>query len=74
MIPTMWMVGAVIGRWWAVPLGAALWLVLVLLAAHVSRDGLVLVAALGAANTAVGVGLRSVTRLLLRAGRSVLAH
>jgi hypothetical protein len=70
----MWVVGAVIGRWWAVPLGAVLWLVLVVLAVHVIAGDLVLVAALGGANTAVGVGLRSVSRLLLRGGRSVLTQ
>lgn len=78
VIPTMWLIGAVIGRWWAVPLCAILWLLFVLLATHVSTNNLPLVAAVGAANAAVGVVLRQgvalTTRLLVRLGRSVRTH
>lgn len=32
MIPTMWFVGLAVGRWWAVPVGAVLWTLVVVIA------------------------------------------
>jgi hypothetical protein len=58
----MWLVGAVIGRWWAVPLGAIIWVLLVVLAVQINMGDLGVVAVLGAANTAVGLILRQVVR------------
>jgi hypothetical protein len=53
VIPTMLLVGLVIGRWWAVPLGGVAWAALV--AASIAPGDVPLAAALGAANVAVGV-------------------
>jgi hypothetical protein len=57
--------GLVIGRWWAVPLGAVVWPAL-LLATGISGD-IALAAALGAANAAVGVAPRVAISGLRRA-------
>lgn len=77
VIPTMWLFGGVIGRWWAVPLGAVIWVLLVAFAVEINADGLPVVAALGAVNTAVGVlvrqGVGAVARLLGRLGRPARA-
>jgi hypothetical protein len=77
MIPTMLLFGFAIGRWWAIPLGALGWTVLIVAAVPIDLGNLPLAAALGAANTSVGVlarfglglALRCVVRLtrLLRA-------
>jgi hypothetical protein len=65
----MLLFGLVIGRWWAVPLGAVGWAALVLVAVPDSLGDLPLAAALGAANTAVGVGARFGLRGALRITR-----
>jgi hypothetical protein len=66
----MVLVGLVVGRWWAVPLGGLAWAVLVLLAVHMPIGDVPVAAALGAANVAVGVVARQaaarITRLVLR--------
>ena len=36
VIPTMWLVGLAIGRWWAIPLGAVGWTLLVVVGLHVA--------------------------------------
>lgn len=59
MIPTMWFVGLAVGRWWAVPVGAVLWTLVVVIAVQLTLSDLPLVAALGAANAGVGVLLRT---------------
>ena len=59
VVPTMIVAGLVLGRWWAVPLGAVLWAAVVSEALGGPCDAGCLpgAAALGAANTAVGVAL-----------------
>ena len=71
----MWLVGLAVGRWWAVPAGALGWAGLVMLSVSVTASDLLVAAALGAANVAVGVLMRwsvarvvrGVTRLASRA-------
>lgn len=54
----MLLVGLVLGRWWAIPLGGVAWAVLVVLAVSIAPADVPLAAALGAANVAVGVLVR----------------
>jgi hypothetical protein len=69
----MWLVGLAIGRWWAIPAGAAGWTVLVALSVSIAPSQLPAAAALGAANVAVGIlvrwGVVWTARLLLRITR-----
>ncbi len=51
----MLLFGFAIGRWWAIPLGALGWTVLLVAAIPIDLGNLPLAAALGAANTAIGV-------------------
>jgi len=62
----MLLFGLAIGRWWAIPLGALGWTILLLVAVPISFGDLPLAAALGAANTAVGVVTRVGLALALR--------
>lgn len=55
VIPTMLLVGLVVGRWWAIPLGGVAWALLVAFAASLASGDIPLAAALGAVNVAVGV-------------------
>jgi hypothetical protein len=54
----MLLVGLVIGRWWAIPVGALGWAALVVVAVPISAGDIPLAVALGAANAAVGVFAR----------------
>jgi hypothetical protein len=67
----MLLFGLLIGRWWTVPLAAVGWAVLVLVAVPISLGHLPLAAALGAANTAVGVSARLGLGLVLRGALKV---
>lgn len=78
MIPTMIVFGLVLGRWWksALVAGAIGW-PLLLLVTGVFRDpvvftagALVSAALLGAANTALGVGLHQAVLWMVRRARS----
>ena len=73
MIPSMLLVGLVLGRWWVIPLGGVAWALLVALAVSIAPGDVPLAAALGAANAAVGVLVRSplvwVGRLVMRIKR-----
>ncbi len=60
MIPTLLVLGAVVGRWWAVPAAALGWVVLVAAAGDCGPDCWPPAAALASVNTAVGVALRKV--------------
>jgi hypothetical protein len=66
VIPTMLLVGLVIGRWWVIPLGGVAWAVLVVLAVSIAPGDVPLAAALGAANVALGVVLRWVVVSIAR--------
>lgn len=59
MIPTMLLVGLVIGRRWAVLAGAAGWATTLLVTGTIGADEVPLAAALAAVNVAVGVLVRS---------------
>jgi hypothetical protein len=58
VIPTMLLLGLVVGRRWAIPLGAVGWAVTVLMAGTIGVADVPVAAALGAANVAVGVLVR----------------
>ncbi len=62
----MLLVGLVIGRWWAIPLGAVGWAATVLIAGTIGVDEIPAAAVFGAANVAVGVLVRWVVALALR--------
>ena len=66
MIPTMLLAGLLVGRWWAIGLGAIGWAVLLLLAGTVDVTDAPFAAALGAANVAVGVAARSAASAVRR--------
>jgi hypothetical protein len=66
VIPTLLVVGAVVGRWWAVPAAALGWVVLVSVAGDCGPDCWPAAAALGFLNTAVGVTLRKTLALAWR--------
>lgn len=77
MIPTMILIGLVLGRWWktAIVLGAAVWPVILFLDGVLTTLVQVIpAAAFGAANTAVGVAVHQVGLLLVRAVRSTPDH
>ena len=61
--------GLVVGRWWAVPLGAVAWSGLVVAFGDCGWGCVALASLLGAANTAAGVGVHVAVRALLRAVR-----
>jgi hypothetical protein len=64
VIPTLWLVGLAIGRWWAIPVGALGWTILVGLSVSIAPGELPAAAVLGAANVAAGVLVRwTVARL-----------
>jgi hypothetical protein len=73
VIPTMLVAGLVLGRWWAIPLGGVAWAVLIVLAVSIAPVDVLLAAALGAANVAVGVLVRWavewIARLVVRGTR-----
>jgi hypothetical protein len=58
MVPTMILVGVLIGRWWAVPVSGVAWAVLVVTGASAGIADVPGAAALGAANAGAGVLLR----------------
>lgn len=62
----MLLVGLAIGRWWAIPLGAAGWAATLLIAGTIGVEEIPAAAAFGAANVAVGVLVRWVVRWALR--------
>ena len=69
MIPTMLVVGLVLGRWWwaTIPLGTIAWVVATIATGAVSTFGGALgAAAFGAVNVAVGALLYQALALLIR--------
>jgi hypothetical protein len=62
----MLLVGLAIGRWWAIPVGAVAWTVVVVLSVSIAPGELPAAAALGAANVAVGVLVRWTVARLVR--------
>jgi hypothetical protein len=62
----MLLFGLAIGRWWAIPLGTLGWTIVLLVAVPTGLSDLPLAAALGAANTAIGVGTRLAIGLAFR--------
>jgi len=66
MIPTMLLVGLVVGRWWVIPLGALGWAVLLLATGPLGAGEILAAGVLGAANTAIGVLVRRLGSRALR--------
>jgi hypothetical protein len=66
VIPTLWLVGLAIGRWWAIPVGAVAWTVLLVVSVSIAPSELPAAAALGAVNVALGVVLRRTVGRLVR--------
>jgi hypothetical protein len=74
MIPTMILYGLALGRWWksAIVSGALLWTVLLVASGEMEVGwALLLGAALGAANTAVGVAVHQGVLRAFRAARGL---
>jgi hypothetical protein len=69
VIPTAFVAGLVIGRWWGVPLVAAAWTALVAATTDCDLACALGAAALAAANAGVGVLLRYAARWALGARR-----
>jgi hypothetical protein len=75
MIPTMLLIGLVVGRVWAIPAGATIWAVVILSGTAHGTDNVAIAALLGAANTAVGVVVHQAAMHTLRRSTSAFrAH
>jgi hypothetical protein len=66
MIPTMLLAGLLVGRSWAIGLGALGWAAALLLAGTIGVSDAPFAAALGAANVAVGVVAHRAVAAVLR--------
>jgi hypothetical protein len=73
VIPTLLLVGLVVGRRWAVLVGAVAWAVVLFVPGTIGVVDLPLAAGLAAANIAVGVLARRVLARALRVGRRLPA-
>ena len=62
MIPTIPLPSFLIGRWWAIPVAAALWTLLLLATGTIGSAEIPLAAGFGAANAAVGVAVHQALR------------
>ena len=67
MIPTLLLAGLLVGRWWFIPIAGAAWVIVVLFYGDLTRP--LETAAIGAANTGVGVGIRIAMRWIWQAAR-----
>jgi hypothetical protein len=74
VIPTLLLVGVVIGRWWAVPASAFVWVGLLLATNTIAGDTLLAAAGLAAANALAGVLVRKTTPQVIAAGRAMRAR
>jgi hypothetical protein len=72
VIPTVLVVGIVIGRWWAVPAAGLIWLSLLAATSSLGVSEVPIAVALAMANAAVGVAGRKVIALSLRHARRLL--
>jgi hypothetical protein len=71
LIPTLILVGLLMGRWYFVPVAAIAWAVILGLDGIISGvEGYTGAAVLGAANTAAGVALHQLIVRFLRGARS----
>jgi hypothetical protein len=70
VIPTLLLVGLVVGRAWVVPLGAAAWAGLLLLTGTIVVADVPAAALLGGVNTLVGIALHRVLTLPFRRHRA----
>jgi hypothetical protein len=73
VIPTLLVVGLLLGRWWLVPIAAIAWVVLLALTNDLGVGEAPAAAVLATANAAVGVALHKLVALplgRLRAGRT----
>jgi hypothetical protein len=72
VIPTVLLPSLLIGRWWAVPLAAAVWTALLLATGTIGAEGIPGAAGFAVANAIVGVGVHQAVRSLVRGRRSVV--
>lgn len=71
MIPTMLLAGLLVGRGWAVPVGALAWGVLLLVTGTIGLADLPLAVLLGGLNTTLGVIVRCALAWPLRRARAL---
>ena len=62
----MLLIGLLVGRWGAVPLGGATWAVVLLVSGTIGWGGVAAAVVVAAANTAVGVTARQAIGLVFR--------
>jgi len=70
VIPIAFLAGLIVGRWWAVAAIAIAWTVIVAAFADCDLACAPVAAMLGAANSAIGVVIHRVVRVVARASRS----
>ena len=58
MIPTVLLLGLLVGRWWVVPAAGVIWVALLAMFGDLGLDDVPLAAGLAMANAAVGVAFR----------------
>lgn len=66
MIPIIFVLGIVIGRWWVVPAAGIVWVILLVAMNHLGLSEVPIAAALAIANAAIGVAGHKVVALSLR--------
>jgi hypothetical protein len=66
VIPTMLVIGLLLGRWAAVPLAGIGWAVLLLAVGVIGLDGVPAAFGVAVINAAVGVMVRQIARLAVR--------
>jgi hypothetical protein len=66
VIPTVLLLGLLVGRWWVVPAAGLLWIALLAIFGDLGLDDIPLATGLAMANAAVGVALRRFVALSLR--------
>jgi hypothetical protein len=74
VIPTLLLVGVVVGRWWVVPASALVWVALLLATGTVDSGGVLAAAGLAAANAVVGVLVHKAGTQVISAGRAMRAR
>jgi hypothetical protein len=66
VIPTMLLIGLLVGRWAAVPLGGLGWVGVLLVAGTIGWNSVIAAVVVAAANAALGVIARRGVRMVLR--------
>ncbi len=74
MIPTLLLVGVVVGRFWVVPASAVVWVALLLATGTIGAGGILAGAGFAAANAVVGVLVHMAGTQVISAGRAMRAR